>query len=198
MAKRELTPSTFRVLLIISLIVIVALCITVMVFATAKLQTVATDVSHAVADAKASTTNLEKLKIIKDELAKQADTIARTNKIVADSQSYQYQNQIIDDLNNYAKASGVLIKDINFGTEANGSTAAKGSTSSSKPAPNGVKITSLSVALDNPVEYNKVMTFIRLIEQNLTKMQVSSVGLSVDAASKKITSDTLTIEVYIK
>ncbi|MFI5212624.1 MAG: hypothetical protein ACHQTE_01560, partial [Candidatus Saccharimonadales bacterium] len=62
----------------------------------------------------------------------------------------------------------------------------------------GVKSTSVAVTLVNPINYNNLLTFVKLIEQNLTKMQVSKIGLSKDPSSNKIISDALTVEVYIR
>ena len=43
-----------------------------------------------------------------------------------------------------------------------------------------------------------MLRFVKSIEQNLTKMQISKIGLSKDANSNNVTSDVLTIEVYIR
>lgn len=204
MKKKQLTATSLRAILSVGIILIVAICVGVFIVANNKLKEVAIDVSRASIDADASRNNLQALKTIQAELEQQKETIERTRSIVADSQSYQYQNQIISDLNNYAQQAGLTITNLDFGATTTGGTSTPAptpgatATPGATPAPAGVKSTSVSVTLSNPIEYKTLLNFIRLIEQNLTKMQVSKVGLSSDAEGGKVTSDTLSIEVYVK
>lgn len=208
MKTKELTATTFRILLIVSLVVIAALGVGGFILAKNQLTTVATEVSSAVSEANASSNNLETLQLLKRELSKQQEVIARTGQIVAESQSYRYQDQIIADLTKYASEANIVITNIDFGDagQTPGATAPASSsagatptpTTNAAPAPSGVKSTLVSITLNNPVNYNDLLRFVRLIEQNLTKMQVSSIGLSSDATTSQVSSDALTIEVYVR
>lgn len=208
MKTKELTATTFRILLIVSLVVIAALGVGGFILAKNQLTTVATEVSSAVSEANASSNNLETLQLLKRELSKQQEVIARTGQIVAESQSYRYQDQIIADLTKYASEANIVITNIDFGdagqtpgatTPASSSAGATPTpTTNAAPAPSGVKSTLVSITLNNPVNYNDLLRFVRLIEQNLTKMQVSSIGLSSDATTSQVSSDALTIEVYVR
>lgn len=206
MKGKQLTATTLRAILATGIVLIVSICVAVFVVANNQLKAVATEVNRATVDADASRNNLQTLQAIQAELKKQKDTVERAQSIVADSQSYQYQNQIIADLNDYARQAGISITNLDFGATTNATStpapaatpSASGDTPSTPTGPVGVKSTSVSVTLANPIDYKTLLNFIRLIEQNLTKMQVSKVGLSADATSGKVTSDSLTIEVYIK
>ena len=209
MSKKPLTATTFRAILSVSIFLIIGAGVALFIVANNQLRTLATDVSKISIDADASGNNLQTLKRLEAELNQQKETIQRTNSIVAESQSYQYQNQIISDLNNYANRAGISITNLDFSaTQAAGGTAATPSqqpaapttpgASTTTPAPSSsMKSTSVSVTIANPVNYQSLLNFVRLIEQNLTKMQISSVGLS-SGENGGVSSDALTIEVYIR
>jgi hypothetical protein len=175
-------------------------------FADRQLKAVATDVSHVAIDADASRNNVQTLQKIQALLENNKDVIAKTNSIVADSQSYQYQNQIVSDLNKYASQAGITITNLDFA--AGDSTAGSGSTGTKTPgttttpsaaAPAGVKTTSVAVTMENPISYNSFLKFLRSIEDNLTKMQVQKVSLSKGTGEgDQISSDVLTIQVYVR
>lgn len=205
MKSKELTATTFRILLITSLALIAAAGVGGFFLAKKQLTEVATQVSSAVSEADASSDNLENLQRLKRELSDQKEVISRTSQIVAESQSYRYQDQIIADLTKYASEAGIKITDMDFGDPGQAATSPSSApsggaaaTANPTPAPAGVKSTSVSVTLDNPVEYSNLLRFVRLIEQNLTKMQISRIGLSNDSSSEDVSSDALTIEVYIR
>ncbi|HSW91458.1 MAG TPA: hypothetical protein VLG09_02335 [Candidatus Saccharimonadales bacterium] len=193
MNKRELTAATFRLILSASLVVITGIGITLFSLANDQLRSVATDVSHVVVDANASQDNLTTLEKIKKTLASEQDIVARTNQIVAESKSYEYQDQIVTDLNGYASKAGIAITNLDFSAGAAktpGATAAPVVTS-------GLHSTSVTVTIQNPVGYNQLLQFMKSLEQNLTKMQISKVSLSRGEGGG-VTSDAFAIEVYIK
>jgi hypothetical protein len=195
MKGRTLSATGLRLSLSLLLFVITLIAAVALSLANTWLQEYATDVSHATIDANASQDNIQTLQKIQQELTNDKDIIERASSIVADSQSYQYQDQIITDLNNYAERAGIAITNIDF----IGSTPVAGATPTPAPsvAPSGVKSTSVSVTLKNPVNYDNLLQFIKSIEQNLTKMQVSKIGLAKDAQGG-VTSEVLTVEVYIR
>ena len=199
MTTTTLTATKLRAILIACLVIIAVACVGVFSFASTKLKVAAIDTSRAVIDADASQNNLQALQTIQKELAARQSTVERTDRIVADSQSYGYQNQIIADLNNYASTARVGITNIDFGSASSSTPAtpaAPGATAPSTVA--NVKTTSVTVTLENPIPYTDLLTFMRLIEQNLTKMQIAKINISSSGESNKVTSDTLVIEVYIK
>lgn len=198
--SKKLTATGLRLMLSVSLFVIAAIGVVGFFYAKNNLQAVAVDTSHTVVDASASQDNLRTLQKVQKTLADNKDVVSRTSSIVADSQSYQYQDQIISDLNNYATKAGISITNLDFSTTtaAAPASAAGSPKAVASPQPNGVKSTSVTVTLSNPVSYNHLLTFIRSVEQNLTKMQISRVSLSKGVDSNSVSSDALAIEVYIR
>jgi hypothetical protein len=197
------TATSLRLTLSISLFAITIVTGVIFYFADGQLKKVATDVSHTVIDASASQNTVQTLQKIQRELANDKDIIAQANSIVADSQSYQYQDQIVGDLNRYASTSGIKITNIDF--SSNTSTGAPGAGKTTTPGttapttPSGVKTTSVAVTMENPIGYSNFLQFLRSIEDNLTKMQVQKVSLSKGTGGNgDIASDVLTIQVYVR
>lgn len=205
MKLSSFTATSLRLTLSISLFAITLLAGVLFYFADRQLQTVATDVSHTVIDASASQNNVQTLQRIQRDLEKYKDVITQANDIVADSQSYQYQDQIVGDLNKYAAKSGITITNLDFAAGAD--TATPGSTNKTPgttttpgaTAPSGVKTTSVAVTMENPIGYSSFLKFLRSIEDNLTKMQVQKISLSKGSGTgDEISSDVLTIQVYVR
>lgn len=192
MSKKPLTATRLRLMLSISLGVITLIAGGIFAYADSQLSQLAIETNHKAVDANASRDNLSTLEKIQDILANEKSVVDRASSIVADSKSYQYQDQIITDLNAFAGKHGVTITNVDFAQSA-------GTTTTPPSTIAGLKSTSVVITLKNPVNYNNLLRFIAAIEQNLTKMQVSKVGLSRGGATgSDITSDALTIEVYIR
>jgi hypothetical protein len=197
-----ITATKLRIILAVSLLLIQILASFFVAAAHQSLKSYASEVSQTTANAEASQDSIQTLQKIQQELLINKDAIQRTNEIVADSQSYQYQDQIITDLNNYAIRSNVTITNVDFLSAESSATAPStqpsGTTATpSAPAPTGVKSTGVSVTLKNPVNYEDLLRFIKSIEENLTKMQISRVSLAKDSGGG-VTSGALNIEIYVR
>lgn len=195
MSHNTLTATKLRLILSIMLFVITAIGVGIVYFANTMLSKVATEVSHTVIDANASQNNLQVLQKTERELVSKQEIVKRAGDVVANSQSYQYQNQIINDLNHYASRSGIAVTNIDF--SATDKSAGASTTTPGTQAPlAGVKTATISVTIKNPVDYTTLLRFMQSIEQNLTKMQISNISLSQDQSG--VSSDVLSITVYVK
>lgn len=206
MKRRGFTATTLRLTLSLSLLLITLLAIGGFYMTNGWLKSFATEVSHASADAQASHTTITTLQQLQERLADNREVIQRASNIVAESQSYQYQDEIIRDINNYASAAGVGITNYNFDTQASPNQGQSGAESAPAPeatptptpaAPAGINSTHVSISLQNPVNYDNLLRFFHSIEQNLTKMQVTNISLAKDEGID-VTSEDLVIEVYIR
>lgn len=198
-----LTAQKLRLLLICSILLLILIGGTAFWYVNQQLTGFANQVRVTAATANASTADLTNLQSLKTQLAEDADTVERTKNIVADSQSYSYQDQIIKDINTYANRAGVTITSYTFMTDtpsAAGGQRAEVSGQSSTKAVAGLKSVGVAIAIKSPVKYTNIMNFIHAIEQNLTKMQLSGISLTKDsqAQTDNITAGTLTIEVYTR
>lgn len=164
----------------------------------------AEQVSKDTAEASVSEQDISRLEQLKVKLDDDSVAINRTKNIVADSKSYQYQNQIINDLSVYAKSANIAISSFSFdsATQESGAAAPAAAPTATATAPlvaDGLKMTTVTVTLKNPTDYKAIMRFIHSIESNLTKMQLSGISIAQAPESKdKVTTNPLTIQVYTR
>ena len=150
----------------------------------------ATDVrntDHAKIDADISAIELQQLKSLKKQLADEQDVINRAKQIAASSSQYQYQDQVIKDVSDYAARYGIAVNTFDFSTP-----------NKQKTSTSGAKITAFSVTLKGPLPYTTFIRFLRDVETNLTKIQVTSLTLSPDKNPSFISNPSLGLEVYLK
>lgn len=155
-------------------------------------------VNQDVTKASVSTHDINKLKALEAQLEDEAVAFTRAKNIVAESREYQYQDQIIEDINAFAKAAGIKIIGYTFSTGTQSGQAATGTTQPSTPPPNGLKVTTASINVESPVDYHSIMKFIRSIELNLTKMEVTGVTLTKTPGTDRVSVAPMIIEVYTR
>lgn len=195
--SEKLTPVVFKTILLLLIAALVAIFLASFLFFQVQLKNLATDVKKANSEASASKGDLDRLKGLREYLDKERDAIERTKKIVADSQSYQYQDQIINDITAYALKSGVSITGLVFDT----ATTANPSAPQATPAPTSVgpKFMTATINIKSPAPYRNVMQFLYYLEQNLTKMQISGVTMSKESrVGQNVTVSPLSVKVYVK
>lgn len=206
--KSTMTATKLRALLCAGLVVTTGLTGGIFYLGQGQLATLATDVSRAIADANASQNNIELLKKTEQELEANRDVFARTGKVVADSKQYNYQNVIVNDLNTYAQRYGLSITNIDFSSGATGGSSATPAAPStpgagveatpSAPA-SSVRTVAVNVTLENPVDYDNLLRFVRAIERNLTKMQVANFSVTKSAENPNdVSTNSLSIELHVK
>lgn len=214
-ATRQMTALKLRAFLVASLFLVLAIIVGIFYVGRQQLATIAVSVNHANANASASANNLETLKKLQDTLSANQTVISRASQLDATSKGYDYQNQIISDLETYGRQAGVGVTEVDFtaAVTATGSGSTVAPTTPAQPAgsPTGVgsqapatdagssKPITITVTLDSPATYVNLLTFINLIEQNLPKMQIARLNLShIDADSSKVAVSNFAIEMYVK
>ena len=202
--QRALTPSIARAILAGALLLTIATGIGVFVFGQQQLSAVAEETRKSTADAESSSNELQALTTLKNRLKEQNKDVERAAKIVSITKNYSYQDQVVQDFVNYANASGVVIKSIDFSAN-NASTSGTASSSSSSTsaataakAPNGTKSISATITLNTPVAYDNLRDFIYRIEKNLFQMQISNLTLSSNKGTGGVVVDALTVTAYVR
>jgi len=143
------------------------------------LSSYATEVNRLSIDSELNQQSIENAKKLRRILDENEENVIRAAAIVADTQYYQYQDQIVEDVTSYASASGLTVLGFDFSTTS--------------------KAGSSRVTLQNPVPYNNYLKLLKLIERNLTKMQVTQLDISNDLkAPGTISSPVITLEVYVR
>lgn len=205
--KREkMTPAvTMRIVFALSLVLILVGMGGVVYFGYTMLQGTAEEVSKIQTEAKAVDAKVQNLARLEKEMEKYKDSVAKAQQLVAETQQYQYQNQIINDLTAYANKSGVGIAGFTFtsgsvGAKSNsGSSGTSGTNNSSgSNSAVGPKSMKVSVRLNEKTDYMALLRFMHLIEQNLTRMQIASVSMSKTEGTGQVNTQTLEVEVYVR
>lgn len=202
--QRTLTPSIARAILAGALLLMAAAGIGIFIFGQQQLSTVAEETRKSTTDAESSSNELQSLTTLKNRLKEQNKDVERAAKIVSITKNYNYQDQVVQDFVNYANASGVVIKSIDFSAN-NASTSGTASSSSSSTsaatavkAPNGTKSISATITLNTPVAYDNLRDFIYRIEKNLFQMQISNLTLSSNKGTGGVVVDALTVTAYVR
>ena len=110
----KLTATKFRYVLIGVLVLTLLAIGGGFYVAYTSLRTTAEETAMVQSEADSSDAKIQNLLNTKATLKKNADVVKRAEQIVSDSQNYQYQDQIISDLNAYASKSGLTIKSFTF------------------------------------------------------------------------------------
>ncbi|MCC9312831.1 MAG: hypothetical protein KFF74_01460 [Candidatus Nanosynbacter sp.] len=196
--KKVLNASIARIILSLLLLIILSAMVGLVIFAYSFLSKTSEEVGKMQTEAIAVDAKIQSLLASKSQLDRNSDTVKKAKNIVSESKLYQYQNQIIQDLNTYADRAGIPIKAFSFQNEP--TTSAKTATSSKRtPAsPAGVKSTFVSIQLGDHIDYTKFLHFLSLIEKNVTRMQLLGVSISRGANNHEISIQSLEVKVYTR
>ena len=211
--KPALTAPLLRIILSVSMVLIVLVAFGVWKFGYSKISEFAAHVASVSQQANASQNNLSQLQNLQKQLDAHHSTVDKAAAIVAQSQGYHYQNQVTEDLQRFANDAGVSIESYTFsnGTSSNAgastsapagasssATATPGTsaTSGATPAPNGLKTATVTISVKGPINYMNYLRFLNDIQQNSLKMQIN--GLSLASDNDGLSSQTLTVQVYIQ
>lgn len=200
--KKGLTASSARIVLALFLLIILAAMVAGSYFAYSFLSTTSKEVTDMQTEASAVDMKIQNLLKLKDQLEKNPVATKKAEQIVAESKSYQYQNQIINDLSIYAAKANVPIQSFTF--QDSSTSSAKSSSSSSqttakKPTSvSGVKSITVSIQLGDKVPYNNLLHFLYLVENNVTRMQISGVSISRGEQRGEVSAQSLELGVYVR
>ncbi len=205
MKKQTLTPVSLRNILIVVLLSLAAAGTGVFIFGYNQLKSHAASAQDTATKAEASRSSLQDLMATETFLTDNADAVTRADQLASESKAYVYQDQIINDLNKYASEAGIEIITIAFDspTKSKTATATTPETTAAAPStPTNVKSITATITIKNPTSYTSMLTFIHLIQQSLFRMQISGISMSQatsqESSQSGISSDTLTIEAYIR
>lgn len=168
-------------------------------FASQLLSAKALETDHIRTDASMSEDNLRKLQQLESLLATRKSSVDRTRAFVGSMQDYSYQDKVVEDLVAYAALAGPDLKVTNL-TFADPTKAPQGPAPKKKPVSiPGVKVLQATATLNTPVSYTSFTRFLRAIEQNLTKMQVTGVNITPDDDNPRLISGpTIELQVYVR
>ena len=196
--KKVLNASIARIILSLLLLIILSAMVGLVIFAYSFLSKTSEEVGKMQTEAIAVDAKIQSLLASKSQLDRNSDTVKKAKNIVSESKLYQYQNQIIQDLNTYADRAGIPIKAFSFQNEPTTSAKTAKSSKRTSTSPTGVKSTFVSIQLGDHIDYTKFLHFLSLIEKNVTRMQLSGVSISRGANNHEISIQSLEVKVYTR
>jgi len=196
--KKALNASIARIVLSLLLLIILSAMVGLVIFAYSFLSKTSEEVGKMQTEATAVDAKIQSLLASKSQLDRNSDTVKKAKNIVSESKLYQYQNQIIQDLNTYADRAGIPIKSFSFQNEPTASAKTATSSKQTSTSPAGVKSTFVSIQLGDHIDYTKFLHFLSLIEKNVTRMQLSGVSISRGANNHEISIQSLEVKVYTR
>ena len=104
--KKVLNASIARIILSLLLIIILSAMVGIVVFAYSFLSKTSEEVGKMQTEAATVDAKIQSLLASKSQLNRNSDIANKAKNIVSESKLYQYQNQIIQDLNTYADRAG--------------------------------------------------------------------------------------------
>jgi hypothetical protein len=191
--KKVLNASIARIVLSLLLLIILSAMVGLVIFAYSFLSKTSEEVGKMQTEAIAVDAKIQSLLASKSQLDRNSDTVKKAKNIVSESKLYQYQNQIIKDLNTYADRAGIPIKAFSFQNEPTTSTKTATSSKRTPASPAGVKSTFVSIQLGDHIDYTKFLHFLSLIEKNVTRMQLLGVSISRGANNHEISIQSLEV-----
>lgn len=196
--KKVLNASIARIVLSLLLLIILSAMVGLVIFAYSFLSKTSEEVGKMQTEAIAVDAKIQSLLASKSQLDRNSDTVKKAKNIVSESKLYQYQNQIIKDLNTYADRAGIPIKAFSFQNEPTTPTKTATSSKRTPASPAGVKSTFVSIQLGDHIDYTKFLHFLSLIEKNVTRMQLLGVSISRGANNHEISIQSLEVKVYTR
>jgi hypothetical protein len=202
-ASNHLTPTKLRVILVVVFVFLIALGSVIFLLGYKQIKQYSQESQSKSTEALESNSKVTTLMSIKQKLEANASVVDQASQLVAESQYYAYQDQIIKDINTYAARAGVGINGITFNDSAISSSGTTNSSSSSgsTAAPVGIKTTTATVTFSGDVNYTSYLKFLHSLEQGLFRMSVLGISIarsSGNSGSDNVTSQPLNIEVYIR
>ena len=180
MKKSNMKASSLRSIMIVFLLLAVGLSAYGFYLAQGWLNNFAI-ASQVVSKSTASSTSSQGISQLQAALSERQTAIDKTNAFTVSSQDYH--SQAISDLTKYAVSTGVLISDYN----------------APNPITTDTKLSYITIKFNNPVQTSNLIKFLKLIETNLPKMQISGITLRDNPSTiGTVNVDPLTIEVYTK
>lgn len=205
--KVSLNAKSFRIVLLIVMLLLVIGAVGGFIFARNKLETFASSISQMEADASQVDGNIEALKKLQVSLKDTQDITAKVNAITVPASDYPVA--VIGNVTAIAKRSGVKLSSVNYGESADTPTAQTPpsgtgtppaitpQTTQEAPVPAGVTKKTVNVVVESPVDYTAVMNFIKNIETDNMYMHINRITLT-KAEGTSVTLQPLAIEVYTK
>lgn len=194
-----LTASRLRIILSVSMGLILVIAIGLFYLAYGMLGKSAIETGDQVASARDSQNTIQRLQALKKDLESKQTIVDRTAQFTGSADSIAVQTRVVEDLRVYAERAHLNLVNWSIGgDQAAGNAGASAGTGATPAATAGPATRSVNITLATPVNYTDYLNFLHYVEQNLPKLKISKVNLQKGTDGDSITTDPLTVEVYVK
>lgn len=188
-----MTPRKMNKALKISLALLAVLVAVGIYFADKQLQSVAGGISRLRAEIEITNQNVDNYELTKTKIDELSYVKELADEILPQTEE---QSIIVAELSEFAKRSNLTTGSIEFTDES--SSSAGSSASKTKKAPAGVEVVSVVFSVSEEASYQDVLEFLRYIEGNRRKMQVTRVSLTPGSDGQKIADLTISLNLFVK
>lgn len=181
--KQAFQATSLRKLLVFLMILILAAAIGGFYLGLQQIRAYAVEVSHTTQDASASGAQVDRLRVLEQQLAQTQTLVEKADRIF--TTDADYQSQAVKDLQKYASVAGVTISNTDF---------AQGGDIASQP------YRLVTIRLEQPVSYERVVRFLQLVEGSIPKMQVDSITITrpASASGDQVNVESIGIRISVR
>ena len=189
-----MTPKRMNQILKIFLILLCVITIAGLYFADRKLAALANETARLKAEVEVSQKQIDSYTITKAKVENLQYVEELASQVLPKDDE---QSTVVAELSQFALRSQLSVSEITF---PEGSTAAKNSAAkSTKVVPKGVDVIPITVRFKEGSSYNNLLSFLRLVENNRRKTQVTNVDLKPDTEDRSVLSEvTVELNLYAK
>lgn len=193
---KSLSATQFRTILLIATLALIVSQVGFIIAGQRIILSSSQPVAKAVARSSSSQQTLRNLETVKVTLKRQDATVKKAALVAADtSNTYLYQNNIIDDISAYAAKAGLSPTSYTFSdsVSAEGAAATPPPTATAATDPASTAVTpaasatpttvTVAVVFGGDVTYSSLFTFLRLLEGNLLRMEIDGLNLARSSGS---------------
>jgi hypothetical protein len=190
MSKYSFKPSTLRNMMKSLIIVMIGLSAFGFYYVQGELSTLATSIGDTISQTKLSGADSQIVETFKQEIAEAQQAADKASLLTTSVQNHQSQS-ITKDLDKYAADTNIKITGYDYTQPTN---------LSAPKLTDGIVASYLTITLTNPVPFTNFMQFLRLIESNTPKMQITGISLkhSPGSPADTVTVEPLIIEIYTR
>lgn len=143
----------------------------------------AVEVSHTTEDAAASGAQVDRLRVLQQQLNQAKALVDKADKIFASNGNYQ--SQAVKSLQRYANEAGVTISKTDFAQDEDAASS---------------QTRLVTIQLKQPVSYDKLVRFVQLVEGGIPKMQISdlTIGRTDNPSGDEVNVDSIGIRISVQ
>jgi len=189
-----MTPRKMNFALKIFLLILILLTFAGLYFANNKLTAIATETSKLKAKVDLGNSEIKTYEATKIKVDSLSYVEELANKVLPQEQE---QSLTVAELSQFALRSRLSVAEITFADTTAKSSKTKNKTKTTLPK--GVSIVPLTIKFQEGTKYENLLEFLKSVEQNRRKMQVSNISLTPNEKDRSLLDDvTVDLNLYTK